>query len=91
MKENYSDAAGFEVMVKKGKCTNEGDGPNHHSCKIDDVKDNKPNVDIRLSETGINKLYDIQNYTYLSCPKRFQDTMDLLVKDNLKPDKNYIK
>lgn len=89
--ENYSDSAGFEALVKKGQCTNEGDGPNHHSCKIDDAKDNKPNVDIRYLNPGLNKLYDIQNYTYLSCPKRFQDTMDLLVKENLKPDPELYK
>ena len=89
--ENYSDAAGFEAMVKKGQCTDEGDSPNHHSCKIDDAKDNKPNVDIRYLNPGLNKLYDIQNYTYLSCPKRFQDTMDLLVNENLKPDPELYK
>ena len=89
--ENYSDAAGFEAMVKKGQCTNEDDGPYHHSCKIDDAKDNKPNVDIRYLNPGLNKLYNIQNYTYLSCPKRFQDTMDLLVKENLKPDPELYK
>ena len=60
-----------KFMVKKDKkCTNEGDGPNHHSCKIDDAKDNKPNVDIRYNfNPGINKLYDIQNYTYLFMPQ----------------------
>lgn len=89
--ENYADAASFEAMVKKGMCTDEPNTNKYHSCKIDEAKDNKPNVDIRYLNPGLNKLYDIQNYTYLSCPKKFQDTMDVLVSDNLKPHPELFK
>lgn len=89
--ENYADAASFEVMVKKGMCTDEPNTNKFHSCKIDDAKDNKPNVDIRYLNPGLNKLYDIQNYTFLSCPKKFQDTMDVLVSENLKPHPELLK
>jgi hypothetical protein len=89
--ENYSDAAGFEAMIKKGQCSDEGDGPNHHSCKIEDAKENKPNIDLRYVKPAPDKLHSGLNFTYLSCPKRFQDTMDLLVKDNLKPDPELYK
>ena len=89
--ENYADAASFEAMLKKGMCTDEPNTNNYHSCKIEDAKDNKPNVDIRYLNPGLNKLYDIQNYTYLSCPKQFQDTMGVLVSENLKPHPELFK
>jgi hypothetical protein len=89
--ENYADAASFEAMLKKGMCTDEPNTNNYHSCKIEDAKDNKPNVDIRYLNPGLNKLYDIQNYTYLSCPKQYQDTMKLLVSENLKPHPELFK
>ena len=33
--------------------------------KIDDAKDNKPNIDIRYLNPGLNKLYDIQNHIHI--------------------------
>jgi len=90
--ENYADAASFENMLKKGICTEEPNTNKLHSCKIEDAKKNKPNVDIRYLNPGLNKLYDIQNYTYkYFCPKNHSETMRLLVSENLKPHPELFK
>jgi hypothetical protein len=90
--ENYSDADGFEAMIKKGQCTDEGDGRNHHSCKIEDAKDTKPNIDLRYVKPSSNDLHSGLNFTHVdNCPTKYQDTMKILVGENIKADTELYK
>tara|TARA_Y100000591_G_scaffold294759_1_gene283573 strand:+ start:3089 stop:3781 length:693 start_codon:yes stop_codon:yes gene_type:complete len=91
-RSNYSDAKGFENMMKKGICTDEPDTDKFHSCKIKKATETKPVLDLRYVNPGSDKLDNSTDYTYLShCPEKYKETMDILVSDQIKPDPDLFK
>ncbi len=84
---NFKDMKSFEIMSKKGICTNEPDTLKNHSCKLDEPIKEKQIIDFRYLNQAPRELNYSENYNLLPmCVEKYKTTIDQLISESIEPD-----